>query len=155
MYLEALAMQPKGDTSSEKTGHPPCVIRAGFYAEKLLLYAKEAQGQGKLRLPVGEDQKLAPVALGDVAQISACMVTSEDPQGLADDVRGQVIVSTGAYWGIAMGTGASGVDIASGLQLTAGPELAEAASQALGTKMELESIDEYFPPTNSLLPQYR
>ncbi|EIW57023.1 NAD-P-binding protein [Trametes versicolor FP-101664 SS1] len=121
--LEVLAMQPKGDTSSGKTGHSPCVIRAGFYTENLLLYAKQAQGEGKLKLPIGEDHKFAPVALGDIAQIAAYVVTSEGPQGLADNVRGQVIVATGP-------------------QLTAGPELAEAASQALGTKMEFESIDE-------------
>ncbi|OJT12064.1 hypothetical protein TRAPUB_11388 [Trametes pubescens] len=78
--LEVLAMQPKGDASSEKTGHSPCVIRAGLYAEHLLLYAKQAQGP----------------------------------------------------------------------QLTAGPELAEAASQALGTNMEFESIDEYVPPIRPL-----
>lgn len=88
-------MQPKGDTSSGKTGHSPCVIRAGFYAENLLLYAKQAQGEGKLRLPIGEDHKFAPVALGDIAQIAAYVVTSEGPQGLADNVRGQVIVATG------------------------------------------------------------
>ncbi|KAL1938462.1 hypothetical protein VTO73DRAFT_11702 [Trametes versicolor] len=121
--LEVLAMQPKGDTSSGKTGHSPCVIRAGFYAENLLLYAKQAQGEGKLKLPIGEDHKFAPVALGDIAQIAAYVVTSEGPQGLADNVRGQVIVATGP-------------------QLTAGPELAEAASQALGAKMEFESINE-------------
>ncbi|KAH9856087.1 NAD-P-binding protein [Lenzites betulinus] len=121
--LETLAMQPKGDTSTGDTGHSPCIIRAGFYAENLLLYSKQAQGEGKLPLPIGEDHKFAPIALGDVAQIAAYVITSEGPQGLADNVRGQVIVATGP-------------------QLTAGPELAVAASQALGTKMEFESIDE-------------
>lgn len=94
--LETLAMPPKGDTASEKIGHSPCVIRAGFYAENLLLYAKQTQGEGKLKLPIGEDHKFAPVALGDIAQIAAYVVTSEGPQGLADNVRGQVIVATGA-----------------------------------------------------------
>lgn len=37
-----------------------------------------------------------------------------------------------------------------GPQLTAGPELVEAASQALGTKMEFESIDEYVPSIRPL-----
>lgn len=37
-----------------------------------------------------------------------------------------------------------------GPQLTAGRELVHPASQALGTKMELESIDEYVPPICSL-----
>ncbi|CDO76593.1 hypothetical protein BN946_scf184868.g7 [Trametes cinnabarina] len=121
--LEALAMQPKGNPSTGDTGHSPCVIRAGFYAENLLLYSKQAQGEGKLPLPIGENHKFAPVALGDVAQIVAYVVTSEGPHGLADHVRSQVIVATGP-------------------QLVAGPELAVAASQALGTKMEFESIDE-------------
>ncbi|KAL7278444.1 hypothetical protein ACG7TL_007441 [Trametes sanguinea] len=121
--LEALAMQPKGDPATGDTGHSPCVIRAGFYAENLLLYSKQAQGEGKLPLPIGENHKFAPIALGDVAQIAAYIVTSEGPHGLADHVRSQVIVATGP-------------------QLVAGPELAVAASQALGTKMEFESIDE-------------
>lgn len=68
--------------------------------ESLLLYAKEAQSEGKLKLPIGEDQKFAPVALGDIAQITAYVVTSEGPQGLADNVRGQVIVATGACIGV-------------------------------------------------------
>ncbi|KAI0323311.1 NAD-P-binding protein [Cubamyces sp. BRFM 1775] len=121
--LEALAMQPKGDASTGDTGHSPCVIRAGFYAENLLLYSKQAQGEGKLPLPIGENHKFAPIALGDVAQLAAYVITSEGPHGLADNVRSQVIIATGP-------------------QLTAGPELAVAASQALGTKMEFESIDE-------------
>ncbi|KAI8992752.1 NAD-P-binding protein [Trametes punicea] len=121
--LETLAMQPKGDPSTGDTGHSPCVIRAGFYAENLLLYSKQAQGEGKLPLPIGENHKFAPIALGDVAQIAAYVLTSEGPHGLADNVRSQVIIATGP-------------------QLVAGPELAVAASQALGTKMEFESIDE-------------
>jgi hypothetical protein len=43
--------------------------------------------------------------------------------GLGDDVRGQMMVATGPM-------------------MVAGPELAQAASQALGTKMEFESISE-------------
>ncbi|KAI0682695.1 hypothetical protein C8T65DRAFT_560511, partial [Cerioporus squamosus] len=122
--LEVLAMQPKGDESTGDTGHSPCIIRAGFYAENLLLYTKQAQGEGKLPIPIGENHKFAPVALGDVAQVAAHVVTSEGPHGLADDVRSQVLVVTGP-------------------QLVAGPELAQAASQALGTKMEFEAIDEH------------
>ncbi|KAI0351198.1 NAD-P-binding protein [Trametes cingulata] len=121
--LEALAMQPKGDPATGDTGHSPCVIRAGFYAENLLLYSKQAQGEGKLPLPIGENHKFAPIALGDVAQLAAYVITSEGPHGLADTVRSQVIIATGP-------------------QLVAGPELAVAASQALGAKMEFESIDE-------------
>ncbi|GAA5831974.1 hypothetical protein JCM11251_002769 [Rhodosporidiobolus azoricus] len=120
---EVLAMQPKSDPSTEDTGHSPCVVRAGFYLENLLLYSKQAQGEGKLPIPIDEDHKFAPVALGDVAQLLAYIITSQGEHGLSDEVRGQMIVLTGP-------------------QMTAGPELAEAASQALGTKLEFQSIKE-------------
>ncbi|GAA6040851.1 hypothetical protein JCM8097_007747 [Rhodosporidiobolus ruineniae] len=121
--LEVLAMQPKSDPSTGDTAHSPCVVRAGFYLENLLAYSKQAQGEGKLPLPIDEDHKFAPVALGDVAQLLAHIVTSEGEQGLSDDVRGQMIVLTGPL-------------------MTAGPELAEAASQALSTKLEFQSVKE-------------
>jgi uncharacterized protein YbjT (DUF2867 family) len=121
--LEALAMSAKPDTNSGDTGHSPCIIRAGFYAENLLLYSKQAQGEGKLPIPIDSHNKFAPIALGDVAQVLAHVLTSVGPQGLADDCRGQMMVLTGPM-------------------MVAGPELAEAASQALGTRMEFESITE-------------
>ncbi|KAL1938466.1 hypothetical protein VTO73DRAFT_11706 [Trametes versicolor] len=96
--LETLAMQSKGDTSSGDTGHSPRVIHDGFYAEKLLLYSKQAQGNGELPLPILEDHKVAPVALGEVAQITTYVVTSDDPHRLVDSVRGRFIVATGEYW---------------------------------------------------------
>jgi hypothetical protein len=37
---------------------------AGFYAENLLLYSKQAQEEGILPLPVGDTHKFAPIALG-------------------------------------------------------------------------------------------
>lgn len=40
------------------------VSRAGFYAENLLLYSKWAKEEGVLPLPIGENHKFAPVALG-------------------------------------------------------------------------------------------
>jgi uncharacterized protein YbjT (DUF2867 family) len=121
--LEALAMQPKQDPSTGDTGHSTCVIRAGFYAENLLLYTKQAQGEGKLPIPIDSDHKFAPVALGDVVQVAAHALTSVGPHGLADDVRGEILIVTGPM-------------------MTAGPELALAASQSLGTKLEFESITE-------------
>lgn len=69
--------------------------RAGFYAENLLLYNKEAQSTGKLPLPIGNSHKFAPVALGDIAHIAAAVITSEGPHGLSDQFRGQMIVATG------------------------------------------------------------
>lgn len=97
--------------------------RAGFYAENLLLYNKDAQKNGKLRLPVGEQHSFAPVALGDIAAIAAYIVTSEGPKGLSDQVRGQLITMTGP-------------------QLVNGQELAQVAQEA-GLKLEFEDISEY------------
>ena len=96
--LEALALQHKGESESGDTGHSPCVIRAGFYAENLLLYTRQAQGEGRLPIPIGERHKFAPVALGDVVQLAAYVVTSEGPHGLGDNVRSQVLVTTGEWW---------------------------------------------------------
>jgi hypothetical protein len=64
------------------------------------------------------------IALGDVAQLCAHVLVSQGPHGLSDEVRGQMMVATGPM-------------------MTAGPELAEAASQALSVKMEFQSISEY------------
>jgi hypothetical protein len=61
--LETLVMSQKGDPATS-TGHSPCIIRAGFYAENLLLYAPQATEEGVLPLPTGKDHKFAPVALG-------------------------------------------------------------------------------------------
>ncbi|KAJ7500811.1 hypothetical protein B0H11DRAFT_1994558 [Mycena galericulata] len=121
--LETLAMAAKSDTSAAQTGHSPCIVRAGFYAENLLLYTKQAQGEGKLPIPIDAHHKFAPIALGDVAQLLAHILTSQGPQGLADEVRGQMMVATGPI-------------------MVAGPELAQAASQALGARMEFQSISE-------------
>lgn len=63
-----------------------------------MLYLKQAQDKGKLPLPIGENHQVAPVALGDVAQITTYVDTSDGPHGLADDVRGQVMVATGQCW---------------------------------------------------------
>jgi hypothetical protein len=61
--LETLVLASKGDPTTS-TGHSPCVIRAGFYAENLLLYAPQAKEEGILPLPIGKDHKFAPTALG-------------------------------------------------------------------------------------------
>ncbi|TNY17473.1 hypothetical protein DMC30DRAFT_106421 [Rhodotorula diobovata] len=143
--LEVLAMAPKSDPSTEETGHSPCIVRPGFYLENLLLYSKQAQADGMLPIPVDENHKFAPVrplatlpaaeadaltspqreqvALGDVCLLLAKILTSEGPHGLADEVRGSMIPLTGP-------------------QMTAGPELAEAASQALGAPLKFHSVRE-------------
>lgn len=64
--IEHAVLSAKGDADTP-LGHSPCVIRAGFYAENLLTYANQAQSEGLLPIPIGEDHKFAPVALGDIA----------------------------------------------------------------------------------------
>ncbi|MCJ1364808.1 hypothetical protein MMC16_003925 [Acarospora aff. strigata] len=118
--IEALVMSTKGDTSTA-TGHSPVVIRAGFYAENLLLYAPQAQNEGKLPLPIGPTQKFAPIALGDVAKVAAHVLTGHGKHGFDDKHRGQLITLTGPM-------------------LASGDELATAASQALDVPMEFENI---------------
>ncbi|GIC94597.1 SDR family oxidoreductase [Aspergillus udagawae] len=120
--LEAAFMASKGD-SSTSTGHSPVVVRAGFYAENLLLYSEQAQKEGILPLPVGTNHKFAPIALGDVAQVVAHVLCGKGKHGFADQHRGQLMVLTGPL-------------------LTTGDELASAASQALGTDLKFENISE-------------
>jgi len=120
--LEAMILAVKGDPSTE-TGHAPVVIRAGFYAENLLLYSPQAMKEHVIPLPIGETHKFAPIALGDVAQVAAHVLTGKGKHGFSDKHRGQLIVLTGPM-------------------LAAGNELATAASQALGIDMEFENISE-------------
>ncbi|KAL0471995.1 hypothetical protein QR685DRAFT_561670 [Neurospora intermedia] len=120
--IENIVLSSKGDPSVE-LGHSPCVIRAGFYAENLLLYPQQAQLNGILPLPIGENHKFAPVALGDIAYVAACVLAGKGKHGFDDRHRGQMMIVTGPM-------------------LCAGKELAEAASQAVGQKMEFENISE-------------
>ncbi|KAI5789652.1 hypothetical protein DFH27DRAFT_207317 [Peziza echinospora] len=120
VHMEALVMECKGDHST-KAGYSPAIIRSGFYAENLLLYNKQAQSSGKLPLPIGENHKFAPVALGDLAHLAAVILTSKGPHGFSDALRGQLITLTGP-------------------QLCSGPDLATSASQSLNTPMEYESL---------------
>lgn len=98
--------------------------RAGFYAENILLYAEQAKTTGKLPLPLGAGNKFAPVALGDVAQVAAYVLTGEGPHGFSDEHRGQLMVVTGPL-------------------LMAGDDLADVASKSLGMKLQYEEISEY------------
>ncbi|KAL2807776.1 NAD(P)-binding protein [Aspergillus granulosus] len=120
--LEALFMASKGDPLTS-TGHSPVVVRPGFYAENLLLYSKQAQEEGVLPLPVGENHKFAPIALGDVAQVVAHILTGEGKHGFSDRHRGQLMVLTGPM-------------------LATGDELATAASSAVGQDLKFENISE-------------
>ena len=69
--------------------------RSGFYAENLLLYAPQAQEEQVLPLPIGENHKFAPVALGDIAQVVAHVLSGKGKQGFNDMHRGQLMVLTG------------------------------------------------------------
>ena len=42
----------------------PMFLSAGFYAENLLLYAPQAKEEGTLPIPIGRNNKFAPIALG-------------------------------------------------------------------------------------------
>ncbi|OAX41567.1 hypothetical protein K503DRAFT_780577 [Rhizopogon vinicolor AM-OR11-026] len=100
-----------------------CIIRAGFYAENLLLYEKDMEkNNGKLCLPIGEQHSFAPVALDDVAKLAAHILVSEGPKGLDDRFRGQLITLTGPM-------------------MCDGYELAAAATQA-GLNIEFDDISD-------------
>ncbi|OJJ96344.1 hypothetical protein ASPACDRAFT_54688 [Aspergillus aculeatus ATCC 16872] len=121
--LEAMFMSSKGDPSTS-TGHSPVVVRAGFYAENLLVYSRQTQEEGTLPLPVGVDHKFAPIALGDVAQVVTHVSSGEEKHGFSHRHRGQLMVLTGPL-------------------LSTGDELATAASNALGVDLKFEDIPEY------------
>ncbi|KAF7532798.1 hypothetical protein G7054_g7626 [Neopestalotiopsis clavispora] len=120
--MEAKFLATKGD-STTPTGTSPCIIRAGFYAENILLYAPQATQEALLPLPIGSNHKFAPVALGDVANVSAHILTGKGKHGFDDRHRGQMMVVTGP-------------------ELCAGEELATAATQVLGVTMQFEDISE-------------
>ncbi|KAI8588981.1 hypothetical protein BDZ88DRAFT_167447 [Geranomyces variabilis] len=118
--IERMVMECKGD-ADVPLGHSPCILRAGLYAETLLLLAKQAQADGALRLPIGPTHKCAPVALGDVALCAATVLTGEGKMGFHDDHRGQLITLTGPI-------------------MTAGDELVEAMKEAIGVELKFEDI---------------
>jgi len=120
--LETQVLANKGDPDTA-LGHSPCVIRAGFYAENILLYAPQVIEEKVLPLPIGPNHKFAPVALGDIAQLAAFVLSGKGEHGFDDRHRGQLMVATGPM-------------------LAAGNELAEAASKALGVDIEFEDISE-------------
>jgi hypothetical protein len=66
---------------------------------------------------------MAPIALGDVAQLAAHVLTGSGPNGFDDRHRGQLMVCTGP-------------------KLCTGYELATAASQTLGVMLEFEDVSE-------------
>ncbi|KAL2012443.1 hypothetical protein VTN00DRAFT_5161 [Thermoascus crustaceus] len=120
--LEAQFLSTKGDPSTA-TGQSQVVIRAGFYAENLLLYAPQAKGEGILPIPIGRHHQFPPVSLGDVALLAAHVLCGKGAQGFDDRHRGQLMILTGPT-------------------LATGEDLANIASQALGTQLKFEDISE-------------
>ncbi|KAG9775437.1 hypothetical protein KCU88_g5116, partial [Aureobasidium melanogenum] len=120
--LESLVMAAKGDPDTS-TGHSPVVIRPGFYAENLLLYTPQMQEEQIIPIPMGNNHKFAPMAMKDLAQVAANVLTGKGKHGFSDKHRGQLIVLTGPM-------------------LCAGNELAEAASQSLEMELKFEDVSE-------------
>ncbi|GJE91575.1 NAD(P)-binding protein [Phanerochaete sordida] len=121
--LEAavMAAHPEGPPAS--SSHSTCIVRAGFYAENILLYSREMNAEGRIPIPIDDIHRFAPVAVADVVAVCAYCLTSVGPQGLAEGVRDEVLTVTGP-------------------ELVSGRKLAEAASQNLGMKLVFESISE-------------
>jgi len=120
--LEALAMSSKGDPSTS-TGKSVVVIRPGFYAENLLLYAPQARDDNVLPLPIGDNHTFAPMALADLAQVAALVLTGKGKNGFSDKHRGQLMVLTGPT-------------------LCNGDDLAKFATKELEVEMQFENISE-------------
>ncbi|KAF4967714.1 hypothetical protein FSARC_4775 [Fusarium sarcochroum] len=91
-----------------------------------LFYAPQAKEEGVLPLPIGDFHKFAPVALVDVAQAAAHVLTGKGKHGFDDRHRGQTMVSL--------------TPRVLGPMLYAGKELAAAASKVLGTDLQFENI---------------
>ena len=94
-------------------------------------------------LPIGENHKFAPIALGDIAQVAAHVLSGKGKKGFSDKHRGQLIVLTGCSPFSSCATNISADLVHSGPKLTSGPELAADASEALGVKMEFEDVSQY------------
>lgn len=116
--------------------------RAGFYAENLLLYSPQVQEDGVLPLPIGETHQFAPIALGDVAQVAAHVLSGKGKNGFSDKHRGQLIVLTGSS-SLLVTVQLVVLIETSGPKLVSGPLLATEASEALGVNLEFENISEY------------
>ncbi|KAH7926696.1 NAD(P)-binding protein [Leucogyrophana mollusca] len=121
IHIEAEAMKLRYLPDTE-AGTSQCIIRAGFYAENLLLCDKDVKKNSKLRLPIGDTHSFAPIALGDIAKAAASVLVSQGPHGLDDKFRGQLVVLTGPM-------------------MVNGPELAAVASEA-GLNIGFSDISE-------------
>ncbi|KAK0733551.1 hypothetical protein B0T26DRAFT_669954 [Lasiosphaeria miniovina] len=120
--IETAMLSTKGDTGTA-TGHSVCIIRAGFYAENLLLYSEQAKVESVLPLPIGESNKFAPVALGNVPHLAAHVLAGKDRTRRKRKFADR-----------------SSVPVYLGPLLYAGDELPEAASKAIGATLDFENI---------------
>lgn len=118
--IETAVLASQGDPR-----HSPCVIRTGLYTEHLLMHLDQVKIERMLPLPIGDNHKLAPVAVGDIALFVAHVLVGRSEQGGFDDrQRGQLMVVTGPV-------------------LCSGADLTEAMSEALGdTKLKFSQISE-------------
>ncbi|KAG2116383.1 hypothetical protein DEU56DRAFT_748331 [Suillus clintonianus] len=91
--IETELMHMRYNEGMEKASS--CIIRAGYYAENLLLCEKDVINNGRLRLPIGDKNSFAPIALGDVVKVAAHILVSQGPKGLSDRFRDQLITLTG------------------------------------------------------------
>ncbi|KAG1762668.1 hypothetical protein EDD22DRAFT_561524 [Suillus occidentalis] len=125
-------MMHLGRAGGTGAGTCQCIIRAGFYAENLLLYEKDVKKDGLLRLPIGDVNSFAPIALGDVAKVVANILVSKGKEGLSDQFRGQLITLTGP-------TMCNGVELAAAVSKAAGVDIQFADISDMQAKQLLES----------------
>jgi hypothetical protein len=117
--------------------------RAGFYAENLLLYSVLARQGRILPLPIGKSQQFAPVALDNVAQVAAHVLSWKSNNGFSDKHRGQLIVLTGPFHSLLLPAMLLLTQSPSGPNLMTGPVLAAYGRVVLGFKLEFKDISEY------------
>ncbi|KAJ9428024.1 hypothetical protein QL093DRAFT_2127489 [Fusarium oxysporum] len=122
--LETLVMEAKGDPNVS-TGTSPCIIRAGFYAENLLLYGQQAKSEGVLPLPIGEFHK----------------------HGFDDRHRGQMMVVTGPML-------CAGKELAEAASKALGAELQFENISHAEAKRVLKSQSEIDPSEQQYLLEY-
>lgn len=127
-------------------GHSTRVICARSYTENLLLYVKQTQAEYKLPVPIWADDNFAPVELAMWRRSRRMCLHMRVRRGLRITCAGKLLspLVSVSYDAVCSCVAETEVDV--GPQPTAGPELAEANSQAPATKMEPECTDEYAPP---------
>jgi hypothetical protein len=114
-------------------------FRAGFHTENLLLYAPIISSEKRLALPIGYAHKFAPIALGDVAQVAAHVLSGKGEHGFDNKHRGQLITLTGERSPFTL-MRVDPMQFLRGPMLVPGKELAAEAKEGLGVEMEFDDI---------------